>query len=93
MPVPTPRRAILIHGNGGCTAADGWLPFVERDLRALGLAVVNETFAKRYLAARSELGSTVKVPGLAEAPLKLTVRREDETIVLTEVRVPTPAAD
>ena len=39
-----PHRAILIHGNGGCTAADGWLPFVERDLRALGLDVVNETF-------------------------------------------------
>ena len=35
---------LLIHGNGGCTAADGWLPFVERDLRALGLDVVNETF-------------------------------------------------
>lgn len=29
----------------------------------------------------------------AEAPLKLTVRREDETIVLDEVRSPTPAAD
>ena len=37
-------RAILIHGNGGATAADGWLPFVERDLRALGLEVINETF-------------------------------------------------
>ena len=37
-------KAILIHGNGGCTAADGWLPFVERDLRALGLDVVNRTF-------------------------------------------------
>ena len=43
-PGERPRRAILIHGNGGCTAADGWLPFVERELRALGLAVVNETF-------------------------------------------------
>lgn len=37
-------RAILIHGNGGSTAADGWAPFVERDLQALGLEVVNETF-------------------------------------------------
>jgi predicted alpha/beta hydrolase family esterase len=37
-------RAILIHGNGGSTAADGWAPFVERDLRALGLEVINETF-------------------------------------------------
>lgn len=38
------RRAILIHGNGGSTAADGWLPFVERELQALGLDVVNQTF-------------------------------------------------
>ena len=37
-------KAILIHGNGGCTAGDGWLPFVARDLRALGLDVVNQTF-------------------------------------------------
>jgi predicted alpha/beta hydrolase family esterase len=37
-------KVVLIHGNGGCTAADGWLPFVERDLRALGLEVINETF-------------------------------------------------
>lgn len=37
-------KVILIHGNGGCTAADGWLPFVERDLTALGLEVVNQTF-------------------------------------------------
>ncbi len=38
------RKVILIHGNGGSTAADGWLPFVERDLSALGLEVVNRTF-------------------------------------------------
>lgn len=37
-------RVILIHGNGGCTAADGWLPFAERNLSALGLDVVNRTF-------------------------------------------------
>jgi predicted alpha/beta hydrolase family esterase len=37
-------KVVLIHGNGGGTAADGWLPFVERDLRALGLDVINETF-------------------------------------------------
>lgn len=35
---------VLIHGNGGCTAADFWLPAVERELTALGLAVVNQTF-------------------------------------------------
>jgi predicted alpha/beta hydrolase family esterase len=37
-------KAILIHGNGGCTAADFWLPSVERDLTALGLDVINQTF-------------------------------------------------
>ena len=44
-------KAILIHGNGGCTAADGWLPFVERDLRALGLEVVNRTFPDNVRAS------------------------------------------
>ncbi len=37
-------KVILIHGNGGSTAADGWLPFVERDLRTIGLEVINRTF-------------------------------------------------
>jgi uncharacterized protein len=37
-------KAILIHGNGGCTAADIWLPSVERELTALGLDVINQTF-------------------------------------------------
>lgn len=37
-------KAILIHGNGGCTAGDIWLPAVERELTALGVAVVNQTF-------------------------------------------------
>lgn len=46
-------KAILIHGNGGCTAADGWLPFVERDLEALGLAVTNRTFPDNVRARAS----------------------------------------
>jgi predicted alpha/beta hydrolase family esterase len=37
-------KAILIHGNGGCTAGDIWLPWLERELRALGLDVINHTF-------------------------------------------------
>lgn len=48
-----PPRVILIHGNGGCTAADGWLPFVERDLTALGLEVVNRTFPDNVRARAS----------------------------------------
>lgn len=46
-------RIILIHGNGGSTAADGWLPFVERDLAALGLDVVNHTFPDNVRARAS----------------------------------------
>jgi predicted alpha/beta hydrolase family esterase len=41
---PTRRKAVLIHGNGGSTAGDIWLPWLERELKALGLAVVNRTF-------------------------------------------------
>ena len=37
-------KAILIHGNGGCTAGDIWLPWLERELTALGLDVTNQTF-------------------------------------------------
>jgi predicted alpha/beta hydrolase family esterase len=41
--MPSPK-AILIHGNGGCTAGDTWFPWLERELRTLGIAVINETF-------------------------------------------------
>ena len=50
-------KAILIHGNGGCTAGDIWLPWLERELTALGLDVINQTFPDnikaraQYLAA------------------------------------------
>lgn len=37
-------KAILIHGNGGCTAADIWLPWLEHALRGLGIDVINQTF-------------------------------------------------
>ena len=46
-------RAILIHGNGGCTAGDFWLPWVERELTALGLEVINQTFPDNVLARAS----------------------------------------
>lgn len=44
---------ILIHGNGGCTAGDYWLPWVERELAADGLAVVNRTFPDNVKARAS----------------------------------------
>lgn len=37
-------KAILIHGNGGGTASDIWLPWLARELTRLGLDVINQTF-------------------------------------------------
>ena len=48
-----PTRAILIHGNGGSTAGDIWLPWLERELTALGLDVTNETFPDNVRARAS----------------------------------------
>jgi len=57
-------KAILIHGNGGCTAGDIWLPWVERELSAAGLDVINRTFpdnvkarARYWLPFIEELGA------------------------------------
>lgn len=46
-------KAILIHGNGGCTAGDIWLPWLERELRTLGLDVINHTFPDNIKARAS----------------------------------------
>ena len=46
-------KAILIHGNGGCTAGDIWLPWVEEELRKLGLDVINHTFPDNVKARAS----------------------------------------
>ena len=41
----SPRpKVILLHGNGGSTAGDIWLPWLERALAALGVPVINRTF-------------------------------------------------
>jgi predicted alpha/beta hydrolase family esterase len=45
--------AILIHGNGGSTAGDIWLPWLERELSALGVRVLNETFPDNVKARAS----------------------------------------
>ena len=50
MPLP---KVILIHGNGGSTAGDIWLPWLERELTALGLDVINETFPDNVKARAS----------------------------------------
>jgi pimeloyl-ACP methyl ester carboxylesterase len=57
-------KVILLHGNGGCTAGDIWLPWVERELTATGLDVINRTFpdnvkarARYWLPFLEELGA------------------------------------
>lgn len=52
--MPSPRKVILIHGNGGSTAGDLWLPSVERALTAMGLDVINRTFPDN-VKARAEI--------------------------------------
>ena len=61
MPLP---KAILIHGNGGSSAGDIWLPWLERELTRLGLEVINRTFpdnvkarATYWLPFLDELGA------------------------------------
>jgi len=46
-------KVILIHGNGGCTAGDIWLPWLARELTDAGLVVINETFPDN-VKARAE---------------------------------------
>lgn len=57
-------KAIFIHGNGGSTASDIWFPWLERELTALGLDVINRTFpdnvkarARIWLPFLEELGA------------------------------------
>ena len=50
----SPVKAIFIHGNGGSTAGDHWLPWLERELTVLGIDVVNETFPDN-VKARAEI--------------------------------------
>ena len=37
-------KIILIHGNGGSNSNDGWLPYVQRELEAADLEVINRSF-------------------------------------------------
>ncbi len=64
MTMDTLPRVILIHGNGGSTADDIWLPWLERELTRLGLEVTNRTFpdnvkarARYWLPFLEELGA------------------------------------
>ena len=64
MTVDARPKVILIHGNGGSTAGDIWLPWLERELTRLGLDVTNRTFpdnvkarATYWLPFLDELGA------------------------------------
>ena len=55
---------ILIHGNGGSNSNDVWLPYVQKEMEALGLPVINRTFpdnvrarAQFWLPFISKLGA------------------------------------
>lgn len=59
-----PAKVILLPGNGGCSPADNWYPWVEHELRALGLEVINRQFpdsvkarAQFWLPFLDELGA------------------------------------
>ena len=45
-------KAILIPGNGGANPHTGWLPYVERELSALGIQVANTQFPDSMLARK-----------------------------------------
>ncbi len=38
--MPQPQKAIIIHGNGGGTNHDHWMPYVRRELQKLGQGMV-----------------------------------------------------
>lgn len=48
-----PVKIVFIHGNGGATAHDAWIPEVAADLRAHGLEVIAETFPDNYKSRAS----------------------------------------
>lgn len=45
-------KVIVVPGNGGATPGDNWFPYVERELSALGIKVLNRQFPDPLLARR-----------------------------------------
>lgn len=50
----TQVKVIFIHGNGGATAKDAWIPEVSQALKNAGIAVITETFPDNDLARSSQ---------------------------------------
>ena len=46
----SPFKVIIIPGNGGATPEDNWFPFLQRELEAAGITVVNRQFPDPALA-------------------------------------------
>ena len=79
-------KAILIHGNGGCTAADIWLPYLERELTAFGVEVINQTFpdnvkarASYWLAHLEDLGADARTILIGHSSGAVAAMRYAET--------------
>ncbi len=65
-------KVILIHGNGGGTASDIWLPYVKEQLEQFGVTVIAQTFPDNDLAR-----SSYWIPFL-----KNDLKADSETIVV-----------
>lgn len=50
----TKPKIILIHGNGGGTANDHWLPYVKDELEKDGFTVIAETMPDNVLARETK---------------------------------------
>lgn len=46
-------KIILIHGNGGSTASDHWLPYIKDEMNKVGIEVVAKDFPDSMLARSS----------------------------------------
>ena len=83
-------KVILIHGNGGSTAGDIWLPWLERELTRLGLEVINRTFpdnvkarATYWLPFLDELGADENTILIGHSSGAVAAMRYAETHRLT----------
>jgi uncharacterized protein len=65
-------KVILIHGNGGGRVSDNWLPYVEKQLQQLGIAVIAKDFPDSDLAR-----SSYWIPFL-----KNTLKADAETVII-----------
>jgi predicted alpha/beta hydrolase family esterase len=43
-------KVIVIHGNGGSTPKDHWIPYLKRELEKLDISVITPQFPDAYLA-------------------------------------------